>query len=65
MPSLVVGYTELGCSKLKKDKGFLKPNFELGPNEFLKAAKCGQIILWIINESGSKRVCPCLCGEYQ
>ena len=32
MPRLVVGYTELGCSKLKKGNGFLKPNFELGPN---------------------------------
>ena len=32
MPKLVVGYAELGCSKLKKGKGFLKPNFELGPN---------------------------------
>jgi hypothetical protein len=32
MPKLVVGYTEPGCSKSKKWKGFLKPNFELGPN---------------------------------
>ena len=32
MPRLVVGYTELGGGNLKKDKGFLKPNFELGPN---------------------------------
>jgi len=32
MPRLVVGYTELGCGRLKKGKGFLKPNFELGPN---------------------------------
>ena len=31
MPKLVEGYTELGCSKWKKWKGFLKPNFELGP----------------------------------
>jgi hypothetical protein len=30
MPRLVVGYTELGCSKWKRGKGFLKPNFELG-----------------------------------
>jgi hypothetical protein len=27
MPKLVVDYTELGGSKLKKGKGFLKPNF--------------------------------------
>ena len=33
MPKLVEGYTELGCSKLKKGKGFLKPNFERGPNQ--------------------------------
>ena len=32
MPRFVVGYTELIASKLKKGKGFLKPNFELGPN---------------------------------
>jgi len=32
MPRLVVGYTELAGSKLKKGKGFLKPNFELGPS---------------------------------
>ena len=32
MPKLVVGNTELGGGKLKKAKGFLKPNFELGPN---------------------------------
>ena len=32
MPKLVVGYTELGGSKLKKGNGFLKPNFGVGPN---------------------------------
>ena len=32
MPSLVVGNTELGGSKLKKGNGFLKPNFGVGPN---------------------------------
>jgi hypothetical protein len=26
------GNTEPGCGKLKKGKGFLKPNFEPGPN---------------------------------
>ena len=31
MPRLVVGYTELGCSKWKKGKEFLEPNFGLGP----------------------------------
>ena len=31
MPRLVVGYTELGCGKLKKGNGFLEPNFELWP----------------------------------
>jgi hypothetical protein len=32
MPRLVVGDTEPGCSKLKKWKGFSRPNFGLGPN---------------------------------
>ena len=32
MPKLVKGYTEPGCSKLKRGKGFLKPNFGGGPN---------------------------------
>jgi hypothetical protein len=31
MPSLVGGDTETVCGKLKIWKGFLKPNFELGP----------------------------------
>ena len=31
IPRLVVGYTERDGSKLKKGKGFLKPNLELGP----------------------------------
>ena len=32
MPNLVVDYTELGGGKLKKDNGFLKPNFGVRPN---------------------------------
>jgi hypothetical protein len=32
MPKLMVGNTELAGCKLKKWKGFLKPNFELVPN---------------------------------
>jgi hypothetical protein len=32
MPRLVVGDAERCCGKLKSWKGFLKPNFELGPN---------------------------------
>ena len=32
MPSLVVDNTELDGCKLKKGKGFLKPNFGVGPN---------------------------------
>jgi len=32
MPRLVVGDTEWAGSKLKKGKGFLKPNFGVGPN---------------------------------
>ena len=32
MPRLLVDYTELGGSKSKKGKGFLKPNFGVGPN---------------------------------
>jgi hypothetical protein len=31
MSSLVVGDTETVCRKLKSWKGFLKPNFEMGP----------------------------------
>jgi hypothetical protein len=38
MPKWVVGYTEPGCIKSKKWKGFLKPNFELLPNW----ADCGR-----------------------
>jgi len=34
IPRLVVGYTELGGGKLKKGKGFLEPNFELGLKQF-------------------------------
>ena len=33
MPRLVVGYTEMRCSKWKKGNGFLKPNFGAGPNQ--------------------------------
>jgi hypothetical protein len=33
MSKLVVGNTELGGGKLKKGNGFLKPNFETGPNQ--------------------------------
>jgi len=32
MPKLVEGYTELAGGKLKKGKGFSKPNLGLGPN---------------------------------
>ena len=32
VPELVAGYTELVGSKLKKGKGFLKPNFGVGLN---------------------------------
>ena len=32
MPRLVGGNTELDGGKLKSWKGFLKPNFGLGPN---------------------------------
>ena len=32
MPKLVVDYTELVVSKLKKSKGFSKPNFEWLPS---------------------------------
>ena len=31
MPRMLVGYTEPGGGKLKKGKGFLKPNFGVGP----------------------------------
>jgi hypothetical protein len=32
VPKLVGGNTELGCSKLKRGKGFSKSNFESPPN---------------------------------
>ena len=32
MPSRGGGNTELGCGRLKKGKGFLRPNFGLGPS---------------------------------
>ena len=32
MPKLVFGYTESCCSKLKKGKGFSKPNLGARPN---------------------------------
>jgi hypothetical protein len=32
MPSLVEDNAETDCGKLKKGKGFLKPNFERGPS---------------------------------
>ncbi len=32
MPRIVVGYTGIGGSKLKKDKGFSKPSFGVGLN---------------------------------
>jgi len=35
IPRLVVGNAELGFSKLKKGKRFLKPNFEVGPKPCL------------------------------
>jgi hypothetical protein len=37
IPRLVGGDAELCCGKLKKGKGFLKPNFELGPNDIWAA----------------------------
>ena len=32
MPSFVGGYTKLGGGKLKKGKGFFRPNFGVEPN---------------------------------
>ena len=37
MPRLAEGYTELGCGKLKKGNGFLKPNFGVWPNSGVPA----------------------------
>ena len=39
MPRLEVGYTEMVCSKLKKGKGFLKPNFGVGPTPSVSGRK--------------------------
>ena len=33
MPKPAVSYAELGGCKLKRGKGFLKPNFGVGPNQ--------------------------------
>ena len=44
MPRLVVAYTEPGCSKLKKGKGFLKPNFGLGPNLNIQLGNCERLV---------------------
>ena len=56
MLKLVVDYTELGGSKLKKWKGFSGPNFGVGPEgnwlavvvrPLWKSQKsCGQTICW-------------------
>ncbi len=43
MPRLLVGYTELDGGKLKKGKGFLKPNFG-GSSEL--ASKAIGLIIW-------------------
>ena len=66
MPRLVVGNTELSCSKLKNWKGFLKPNFGQGPKPsglaahetsrhdcllFSKAVIAGLRTLWAVNTS--------------
>ena len=64
MPRLLVGYTEVDVSKFKKGNGFLKPNFGVGPNWFVGSKVCPDRP-WIINEPRSKKVCPCLYGEYQ
>ena len=49
MPKLVEGYTEVGCSKLQKSKGFLKPNFGLGPN--LTTFLVGTLVVFLLNRS--------------
>jgi len=49
VPKLVGGNTELGCSKLKNWKGFLKPNFELLPN--LKTFLVGTLVVFLLNRS--------------
>jgi hypothetical protein len=49
MPKLVEGYTELGCGRLKKGKGFLKPNFDLLPN--LKTFLVGTLVVFLLNKS--------------
>ena len=54
MPRLVVGYTELVCGKLKSGKGFLKPNFELGPKpslELVLRGKCSSRSVSVISVS--------------
>jgi hypothetical protein len=45
MPSLVGVNTEHFCGKLKSWKGFLKPNFELGPNRVV-----GYPVVFLLNK---------------
>ena len=40
----VVGLYRTGCRKLKKWKGFLKPNFELGPNLNIQLGNCERLV---------------------
>ena len=44
MPRLVVGYTELSCSKWKKGKGFSKPNSEPGPIRNTELGGCERLV---------------------
>jgi hypothetical protein len=48
MQKLVEGYTELGCSKWKKGKGLLKPNFERLPGRTRSASTLNTIAAIVI-----------------
>jgi hypothetical protein len=43
MPSLGVGYTELGCSKLKKAKQYSGPNFRARTEQYFLANRLIQL----------------------
>ena len=69
MPKLVVGYTELSCSKLKKSSGFLKPNFEPLPIPELlgcQVRRVRQVVWWFCGFLGLSRLvsaCLVLCAD--
>ena len=64
MPRLVVGNAELGGGgKLKKRKGFLKPNFGVGPKPVRFDGSVGLSIAFL-GLSHMVSACFVLCADY-